>query len=271
MPNKSVGNWAFKPTVSIASTFTEAVAKTASLGLRYLEFFPGQSLSKEKPDIKTDISMTPEIRNEVKKILADAGVSAVSYGVCPAWQGRSRIEKNVRLCQGYGPGDSGSPSRPRTLLKPWTSFARNTKSSWPCTIIPRHRCDWNYKTVLEACQGLQPMDRRLCRYGPLDAIGHQPAGGSQGAGKGRIVSFHLKVRNKYGKQGSFDVPWGTGKADIKAILCEVKQQGFKRLLRIGIRETTGRTPCPKSATAPAISTALRRSLSPRTSRAISAR
>ena len=45
--------------------------------------------------------------------------------------------------------------------------------------------------------------------------------------EGRIISFHLKDRNKYGRQGSYDVPWGTGKANIKGILIELKQQGFK--------------------------------------------
>jgi sugar phosphate isomerase/epimerase len=49
--------------------------------------------------------------------------------------------------------------------------------------------------------------------------------------EGRIISFHLKDLNEYGK-GAHDVPWGTGRADIKAILTEVHRQGVKPVFSV---------------------------------------
>jgi hypothetical protein len=46
-------------------TFYEAVEKTASLGLRHIEAYPGQRLSKEKPDASFDHNMSEELQGEV--------------------------------------------------------------------------------------------------------------------------------------------------------------------------------------------------------------
>ncbi len=48
--------------------------------------------------------------------------------------------------------------------------------------------------------------------------------------EGRIVSFHFKDLNRYG--GGHDVPWGTGKADVKALLTEIHRQRIKAVFSI---------------------------------------
>ena len=48
-------------------TFYEAVDKTALLGLGWIEAYPGQKLSKEKPNVKFNHTMPPQIREEVKE------------------------------------------------------------------------------------------------------------------------------------------------------------------------------------------------------------
>jgi hypothetical protein len=62
-------------------TLFEAIEKTASLGLRYIEAYPGQKLSTEKPNVVSDHNMSPEIRQEVKRKLEASGVRLVCYGV----------------------------------------------------------------------------------------------------------------------------------------------------------------------------------------------
>ena len=62
-------------------TFYEAVDKTASLGLGWIEAFPKQQLCKEKPELKFYHDMAPEIREQVKAKLKSAGVRVVNYGV----------------------------------------------------------------------------------------------------------------------------------------------------------------------------------------------
>ena len=56
-------------------TLYEAIDKTASLGLDWIEAYPhGQKLSKDKPNIVFGHEMPVEIREEVTQKLADAGV-----------------------------------------------------------------------------------------------------------------------------------------------------------------------------------------------------
>ena len=62
-------------------TFFEAVDKTASLGLDWIEAYPGQRLSKDHPGVKTDHNMSSEMQDVMKAKLRDAGVRVINYGV----------------------------------------------------------------------------------------------------------------------------------------------------------------------------------------------
>ena len=61
-------------------TFFEAVDMTVAAGLRYIEIFPGQRISKTVR-AKVDTNMTADMRKEVLKKLSDSGVKALSFGV----------------------------------------------------------------------------------------------------------------------------------------------------------------------------------------------
>jgi sugar phosphate isomerase/epimerase len=58
---------------------------------------------------------------------------------------------------------------------------------------------------------------------PLDAVRKLEGG---------IISFHFKDLNKYAKQGADDVPWGAGKANVKAILAEGLRQKLSAVFSI---------------------------------------
>jgi len=62
-------------------TFAEAVEKTASVGLDWIEAYPGQVVSKDHPDWKMDPLMPAEQRSFVKDLLARGGVKLVNFGV----------------------------------------------------------------------------------------------------------------------------------------------------------------------------------------------
>ena len=62
-------------------TFFEAVDKVASLGLSWIEAYPGQSLSKELPDDKLIHTMPQDQRDAVKKKLRESGIRLINYGV----------------------------------------------------------------------------------------------------------------------------------------------------------------------------------------------
>jgi len=62
-------------------TFFEAVDKTKALGMRYIEAYPGQRLSKEKPNVRTDHNMSSEDKKLMLQKLRESGVKLMNYGV----------------------------------------------------------------------------------------------------------------------------------------------------------------------------------------------
>src|SRR5713226_1723777 len=59
----------------------EAIEKTAEAGGKVIEFYPGQKLSREQPDVKWDHNAPPEIIQKVKAKLDEHKMRAVNYGV----------------------------------------------------------------------------------------------------------------------------------------------------------------------------------------------
>src|SRR5437764_13300215 len=59
----------------------EAIDKTAEAGGKVIEFFPGQKLSKEEPNVKWDHNASDETIAKVKAKLAEHKIMAVNYGV----------------------------------------------------------------------------------------------------------------------------------------------------------------------------------------------
>ena len=90
---------------------------------------------------------------------------------------------------------------------------------------PRPTRYWSPDIVLKACKGHSKWIGACCDTGhwmrsdivPVEALKKL---------EGRIISFHVKDLNEYGMK-AHDVPWGTGRGDIKGILSEVKRQKIK--------------------------------------------
>ena len=62
-------------------TVFEAIEKTADAGGKVIEFFPGQKLSKEEPNVSFDHNASAETIQKVKDKLAQYHIKAVNYGV----------------------------------------------------------------------------------------------------------------------------------------------------------------------------------------------
>ena len=203
-------------------TFFEAVDKNASLGLRYIEAYPGQKLSAEKPDVRIDEGMSAADRTVVKKKLADAGVKLVCFGVTGASRrtfdfakdmgietivsepGFKQFDELDKLCEEYG-----------------INVALHNH--------PKPSPYWDPDTVLKVCKGHSK------RIGACADTGHWMRSGIKPIEalkklEGRIVSLHFKDLNQYGD--GHDVPWGTGKGDARGMLKELRRQGLKAVFSI---------------------------------------
>ena len=76
-------------------TLEEAINKLKDMGLDGIECYPGQKISNSMPDQKMGPDMSPEAKAFVKKMLKDANLKIVSFGVTGA-DNEAQIRK---LCE----------------------------------------------------------------------------------------------------------------------------------------------------------------------------
>jgi len=210
-------------------TFYEAIEKTASLGLHYIEAYPGQRLSKKKPNVRTDQNMPAADRKEMLKRLADAGIKLVNFGVVglPNKEGAARRVFDFAKEMGIETIVSEPPFDAFDLVE---KLCDEYQINVAIHNHPKPSRYWNPDTVLKVCKG------RSKRIGACADTGHWMRSGLVPVEqikklRGRIISFHFKDLNKYGRD-AHDVPWGTGKANVRAILQEVRRQGLKAVFSI---------------------------------------
>jgi len=112
-------------------TVFEAIEKTAQCGGKVIEFYPGQKLSKEEPNVAWDHNASPETIQKVKDKLAEFKIKAVNYGVVQipkdeaqarklfekaAQAGNPRGVSNLAALGGSGGAAPADPVRARELL-----------------------------------------------------------------------------------------------------------------------------------------------------------
>ncbi len=206
-------------------TFFESVDKAQRMGVKYLEMFPGQTVAKELGDVKTDQNMSPEVQQAIQAKLAEAGIQIVNFGVTGIPGDEAGRRKLFGWAKSMGIETICCEPDPKDLpgLDP---FCQEYGINLALHNHPEPSRYWNPQTVLDACQGLSP------RIGACADTGHWMRSGVKPIEaikllKGRIITFHFKDLNKYGKDGAHDVPWGTGEGDIIEILRELKRQGVK--------------------------------------------
>jgi sugar phosphate isomerase/epimerase len=213
-------------------SFYEAMDDTAALGLHYIEAFPGQKLSPDKPDQKVGPGLSAELRKEVKKRLADKGLKLVNFGVGPADKQAFDFAKDMGI---------------ETLVSepPFDAFDGLDKlcDEYQINVAlhdhPRPSRYWSPDIVLKACKGHSKRIGACCDTGHWMRSGINPIEALKKL-EGRIISFHLKDLNKYG-EGAHDVPWGTGEGDVKGMLVEVKRQGIKPVFSIEYEYNFGKS------------------------------
>ena len=199
-------------------TLFEAIDKTAELGLHFIEAYPhGQKLSAENSTVFGP-KMPAEARQDVKARLGDKGVKLVNMGVGPFDKEAFEFAKEMGI---------------ETLVSepPFGAFDAIDKlcEEYQINVAlhnhPKPSIYWDPDIVLKVCKDHSKRIGACCDTGhwmrsdlkPLDCLKKL---------EGRVISFHVKDLNEYGKK-AHDVPWGTGRGDIRGLLAEVKRQGIK--------------------------------------------
>jgi len=135
-------------------SFYEAVDTTASLGLKWIEAFPGQRLSKDMPEtVKFDENMSADLQKEVLAKLKSANVTVMNYGVVGFGKTEADARKLFDFAKAMGIKTIVSEPAPAAL-----PMLDKLCAEYNITIAihnhPKPSMYWDYKKVLDATKGL---------------------------------------------------------------------------------------------------------------------
>jgi len=158
-------------------TFFEAVDKTASLGLDWIEAYPGQKLSKDYPSVKTDHNMSKEMQEVMKAKLRDAGVRLINYGVVGLSKDEAASRKVFDFAKAMGIRTIVSEP-PEDAFDLIDKLCQEYEINVAIHNHPKPSRYWNPDTVLKVCQKAQRPNHQLALQGtrkrPRRALGPGP-------------------------------------------------------------------------------------------------
>jgi sugar phosphate isomerase/epimerase len=208
-------------------TVFEAIEKTAAAGGKVIEFFPGQKLSKEEPNVSWDHNASEETIKKVKDQLDKYHVHAVNYGVV----GISKNEDEARKLFTWAKtmGLRAITTESVDAIDTIEKMVKEFDIMVGFHDHPRQPNNANYK-MWDPKYILSIVKDRDPRIGSCADTGHWVRSELKPVEclrilKGRIISSHLKDLNEMGPN-AHDVPYGEGVSDIPGILQELKDQGF---------------------------------------------
>jgi sugar phosphate isomerase/epimerase len=199
-------------------TFFETADKAAALGVRYLEIYPGQKI-REGFDQKIGKGMNDDAIAEVKKKLADAGgLKLVAYGVDGIATDEKGARQEFEWAKKMGIGVLVTETAPNEVLD-------KLSAEYGIRIaLHNHPKTWPPEQVLKAVEGKNKLVGSCSDTGHWMRANLVPADTLKKL-EGRVEHLHFKDLNEFGN--GHDVPWGTGKGDPKAMLTELKRQGYQ--------------------------------------------
>lgn len=207
-------------------TVFEAIEKTAQSGGKVIEFYPGQKLSKEEPNVSWNHNSSDEVIAKVQAKLKEHGVKAVNYGVVG---GKDATEWRKIFEFGKKIGLYGITTEDDTKLDIIEPLVKEFDIRVGIHDHPRRPNDASYK-VWDPHYIVAITKNRDSRIGACADTGHWQTSGLNPVYclrvlKGRVISSHMKDKLDYG--ASHDVPYGTGVGEIARCLDELKKQGFE--------------------------------------------
>ena len=206
----------------------EAIEKTKQSGAKVIEFFPGQKLSKEEPDVKFDHNAPKEVWEKVAAKAKEAGLMPVADGVVGLSKNEAESRKVFEFAKFMGIRVINTES-----VDAIDTFEKLVKEYDIKVGFHDHPMQpnnpgykmWDPNYILSVVKDRDP------RIGSCADTGHWVRSNLKPVDcirilKGHIVSSHLKDLHAPLPSGH-DVTWGTGVSDVPGILAEFKAQGFE--------------------------------------------
>jgi sugar phosphate isomerase/epimerase len=205
----------------------EAIEKTAEAGGKVIEFYPGQKVTKDSPDVKFSHDSPANVIDQVKAKLKEHKILAVAYGVVaiPADEKAARKVFDFAKTMGLRVLNTESDKSIDTIEK----LVKEYDIKVGYHDHPKKPDDASYR-MWDPNYILSLVKDRDSRIGSCADTGHWVRSGLKPVDclrilKGRVVSSHLKDLHEFSRNGH-DVPYGQGKSDVPGILAEFKAQKF---------------------------------------------
>lgn len=206
-------------------SFGEALDKTAELGIKYIEAFPGHRLGGKWGDQVFGYGMDEQTRKEILDLASSKGVKIVGSGVFVP-SDSSEWEKEFEFAKAMGL-EYISAEPPMT---DWDLVEKLSDKYGIAVSVhnhPKPSTYWTPDSLLSA------VSSRSSRLGSCADVGHWKRCGLDHLDclrklDGRIISLHFKdIAPENAEGGPHDVIWGTGVLDVPSMLRILKDQGFK--------------------------------------------
>lgn len=201
------------------SSFEQALVRADSAGLKRMEIYPGQRLSDTSKD-----GIGPELSEEqvsfIKALLRKHKVTLTSFGVVVCeksteWEPYFQFAKKLGI-----PLLTAEPNKEHLDLV--NELASKYKIKVAIHNHPKPSLYWHPDSVAVAIKN-RPYLGACADIGHWVREGLRPADCLQRL-QGQVYSLHVKDVDAITKE---DVRFGEGKADIPAVLRELKHQQFK--------------------------------------------
>ncbi len=208
-------------------TFSEALDKVDSAGIKYIEAFWGQKLGNGMTG-EFGAAMNTDTRNKLKQLLQKKGISIVAMGVI-APNGKNEWIKAFDLAKDFGlQYITCEPIKTQWDMIDSLAGVYNIKLA--IHDHPRPNAYWSPDSVLAAIKGHK-------NIGDCADIGHWARNGLNPVDclkklEGHIIGVHLKDIVKFNDTQAADTVVSKGVIDLPAVLAELKRQNFNGMLSI---------------------------------------
>jgi sugar phosphate isomerase/epimerase len=203
------------------STFTDAVKRIDSCGLKYVEIYPGQKIESQSIDV-IGSKLSIEKINSIKKLLKQYRITITSYGVV-ACEYTNEWESHFQFAQLLNiPIITAEPKKDD--LDVVNTLAGKYHIKVAIHNHPKPSLYWHPDSILNAIKNRNNIF--VCAD-----IGHWVRNGLNVVDclqklNGRIIGLHFKDVAEYNKTESEDVHLGEGVCNIPEVLKELKKQQF---------------------------------------------
>src|SRR4051812_3575093 len=187
-------------------TAFETLDLLKQLGIKYIEFYPGQKLSPDRSDLKVGPDLPADQVARLKDKLKDTGVEAVSFGVTDLTNDEAKARKTFEFAKAMGIQTIVSEP-PQDALPLLDRLAGEYDMRVAIHNHPKPKSIyWNCDTLLDALKDCSP------RIGACADVGHWYRSDLVPVEclkklEGRVIESHFKDLSPE----KLDVPWGTGR------------------------------------------------------------